>query len=223
MKRVIIALPGDRFSGAFLRNWSNALLYLQNKGYTVMMVNDYSSFVPFSRMKTLGLDTLRGVNQKPFNGEVDYDVWVTIDSDVIFIPEQLEQLIEDTDKHPIVSGIYRMLDMKHYAAVKTWNANYFKKHGSFKFLRVDDLEGAPNYIKVAYNGMGFMAIKREVLEKMKYPYFHRELQVFEMDDGTVVNEMCSEDVSFCKNAKDVGYDVIVNTELKVGHMKELVI
>ena len=223
MKRVIIALPGDRFSGAFLRNWSNALLYLQNKGYTVMMVNDYSSFVPFSRMKTLGLSTLRGVNQKPFNGEVDYDVWVTIDSDVIFIPEQLEQLIEDTDKHPIVSGIYRMIDMKHYAAVKTWNANYFKKHGSFKFLRLEDLEGAPNYMKVAYNGMGFMAIKREVLEKMKYPYFHRELQVFEMDDGTVINEMCSEDVSFCKNAKDVGYDVIVNTELKVGHMKELVI
>jgi hypothetical protein len=188
-----------------------------------MMVNDYSSFVPFSRMKTLGLDTLRGVNQKPFNGEVDYDVWVTIDSDVIFIPEQLEQLIEDTDKHPIVSGIYRMLDMKHYAAVKTWNADYFKKHGSFKFLRLEDLEGAPNYMKVAYNGMGFMAIKREVLEKMKYPYFHRELQVFEMEDGTVINEMCSEDVSFCKNAKDVGYDVIVNTELKVGHMKELVI
>ena len=154
MKRVIIALPGDRFSGAFLRNWSNALLYLQNKGYTVMMVNDYSSFVPFSRMKTLGLNTLRGVNQKPFNGEVDYDVWVTIDSDVIFIPEQLEQLIEDTDKHPIVSGIYRMLDMKHYAAVKTWNADYFKKHGSFKFLRLEDLEGAPNYMKVAYNGMG---------------------------------------------------------------------
>jgi len=223
MKRVIIALPGDRFSGAFLRNWSNALLYLQNKGYTVMMVNDYSSFVPFSRMKTLGLSTLRGVNQKPFNGEVDYDVWVTIDSDVIFIPEQLEQLIEDTDKHPIVSGIYRMLDMKHYAAVKTWNADYFKKHGSFKFLRLEDLEGAPNYMKVAYNGMGFMAIRREVLEKMKYPYFHRELQVFEMEDGTVINEMCSEDVSFCKNAKDVGYDVIVNTELKVGHMKELVI
>ena len=223
MKRVIIALPGDRFSGAFLRNWSNALLYLQNKGYTVMMVNDYSSFVPFSRMKTLGLSTLRGVNQRPFNGEVDYDVWVTIDSDVIFIPEQLEQLIEDTDKHPIVSGIYRMLDMKHYAAVKTWNADYFKKHGSFKFLRLEDLEGAPNYMKVAYNGMGFMAIKREVLEKMKYPYFHRELQVFEMEDGTVINEMCSEDVSFCKNAKDVGYDVIVNTELKVGHMKELVI
>ena len=53
MKTVIVALPGDSFSGAFLRNWSNALLYLQDKGYKVMMVNDYSSFVPFSRMKHL--------------------------------------------------------------------------------------------------------------------------------------------------------------------------
>jgi hypothetical protein len=223
MKTVIIALPGNHFSGAFLRNWSNALLYLQNKGYTVMMVNDYSSFVPFSRMKTLGLDTLRGVDQKPFNNEVDFDVWVTIDSDIFFIPEQLEQLIEDTDTYPIVSGIYRMIDMKHYTAVKTWNIDYFKKHGSFKFLRVEDLEGAPKHVKVAYNGMGFMAVKREVLEKMTYPYFHRELQTFDMPDGKIIKEMCSEDVAFCKNAKDAGYDVMINTELKVGHEKELVI
>jgi hypothetical protein len=174
-------------------------------------------------MKTLGLDNLRGSEQKPFNGEIDYDVWVTIDSDIFFTPEQLERLIEDTDTHPIISGVYRMIDMKHYAAVKTWNIDFFKKNGTFKFLRVEDLEGAPKYMKVAYNGMGFMAIKREVLEKMKYPYFHRELQVIEMSDGTIIQDMCSEDVAFCKNAKDVGYDVMINTELRVGHEKELVI
>jgi len=223
MKTVIVALPGDTFSGAFLRNWTNALIYLQNKGYKVMMVNDYSSFVPFSRMKTLGLDTLRGIDQKPFNGEVDYDVWVTIDSDIFFLPEQLEELIEDTDKHPIVSGIYRMIDMRHYTAVKTWNADFFKKNGYFKFLRVEDLEGAPKHMKVAYNGMGFMAVRREVLENMSYPYFYRELQTFEMPDGKIIKEMSSEDVSFCKNVKDVGYDVIINTTLHVGHEKTMVI
>jgi len=223
MKSVVIALPGNKFSGAFLRNWSNALLYLTNKGYNVRMVNDYSSFVPFSRMKTLGLDNLRGSEQKPFNDEIDYDVWVTIDSDIFFMPDQLERLIEDTDTHPIISGVYRMIDMKHYAAVKTWNIDFFKKNGTFKFLRVEDLENAPKYMKVAYNGMGFMAVKREVLEKMKYPYFHRELQVIEMSDGTIIRDMCSEDVAFCKNAKDAGYDIMINTELIVGHEKELVI
>jgi len=35
--------------------------------------------------------------------------------------------------------------------------------------------------------------------------------------------MCSEDVAFCKNITDAGYDVIVNTTLKVGHEKQLVI
>ena len=39
-------------------------------------------------MQTLGLDVLRGVQQKPFNN-LDFDVWVTIDSDVIFSPQQL--------------------------------------------------------------------------------------------------------------------------------------
>jgi hypothetical protein len=58
---------------------------------------------------------------------------------------------------------------------------------------------------------------------MTYPYFHRELQTFDMPDGKIIKEMCSEDVAFCKNAKDAGYDVMINTELKVGHEKELVI
>jgi hypothetical protein len=219
MKTVVIALPGDSYSGAFLKNWTNAFIYLQQKGYNLIMMNEHSSFVPFSRMKTLGLNPLRGINQTPFGGDLEYDVWVTIDSDIFFLPEQLEELIEDTDKYPVVSGIYRMIDMKHYTAIKTWNIDYYKKHGSFKFLRVEDIEGASKHIKVAYTGMGFMAVKREVLEKMKYPYFHRELHV--IDDE--IRDMCSEDVAFCKNVKDAGYDVIINTGLHVGHEKMMVI
>jgi hypothetical protein len=223
MKSVIVAFPGRTFSGSFLMNWSKTLLELTKRGYNVAMVNDYSSFVPFARMKTLGLDVLRGSEQKPFGGNVNYDVWVTIDSDIFFIPEQIIELIEDTDKHPVVSGVYRMTDLKHYAAVKNWDLDYFKKYGTFKFLRLEDLEGAPKYMKVAYNGMGFMAIRREVLEKLKYPYFSYPLQEIEREDGTLVRDMCSEDVAFCKNITDAGYNVMVNTTLKVGHEKQLVI
>jgi hypothetical protein len=32
------------------------------------------AYVTFSRMKTLGLDVLRGADQKPFGGQVDYDI-----------------------------------------------------------------------------------------------------------------------------------------------------
>lgn len=223
MKRVIVALPGREFSGSFLKNWSNALIELTRRGYQLTMVNEYSSFVPFARMKTLGLDVLRGIDQKPFDGKFDYDVWVTLDSDIFFIPEQLIDLIEDTDKHPVISGLYRMADMKHYAAIKNWDETYFKRHGTFQFIRPDDLEGAAKYIKVAYNGMGFFACRKGVIEKLQYPYFSYPLQEMTLPDGRIIRDMCSEDVAFCKNLQDAGFDIMVNTTLKVGHEKKLII
>jgi hypothetical protein len=223
MKTVAIALPGREFSGNFLKNWSQTLLTLTQKGYKIIMLNEYSSFVSFSRMKTLGLDVLRGATQVPFNGEVDYDVWLTIDSDIFFIPEQVIELIEDTDKYPVVSGLYRMADLQHYAAVKEWDDEYFKKHGTFEFLKVKDLDTSEKYMKVAYNGMGFFACRKGVIENLKYPYFSYPLIEIETEDGKVLRDMCSEDVAFCKNLKDAGYPVIVNTSLRVGHEKTLVI
>ena len=223
MKKVIIALPGCEFSGTFLKNWSNTLIELTRRGYAISMINEYSSFVPFSRMKTLGLDVLRGIHQKPFDGKANYDVWVTIDSDIVFTPTQLIELIEDTDTYPVVSGLYKMVDMKHYAAIKNWDETYFKRHGTFQFLRPDDLEGSKKHINVAYNGLGFFACRKGVIEKLQYPYFSYPLQEMTLDDGRIIRDMCSEDVAFCKNLQDAGFDVMVNTTIRVGHEKTLII
>jgi hypothetical protein len=223
MKTVIFAFPGRDFSGSFLINWSKTLLQLVQKGYKIMLVNDYGSFVPFSRMKTLGLDTLRGAAQVPFDGKLNYDVWMTIDSDIFFIPEQVIEIIEDTDKYPVVSGLYRMEDLKHYTAVKEWDIDYFKKYGTFDFIKVNELDTSEKYIKVAYSGMGFFACRKGVIENLKYPYFNYPLIEIEADNGKLIREMCSEDVAFCKNLKDAGYKITVNTQIKVGHEKRLVI
>ena len=223
MKTVVVALPGREYSGSFLKNWSQALIELTRKGYKVVMMNEYSSFVPFSRMKTLGLDVRRGATQVPFNRELDYDVWLTIDSDIFFLPEQLIELIEDTEKYPVVSGLYRMQDLQHYAAVKEWDFEYFKEHGIFEFMKVNELDTSEKYMKVAYNGLGFFACRKGVIENLKYPYFSYPLVEIEAEDGKLLRDMCSEDVAFCKNLKDAGYNVTVNTNLRVGHEKTLVI
>ena len=223
MKKVIIALPGREYSGAFLMNWSQTLIELSRRKYPVILLNEYSSFVTFSRMKTLGLDVMRGATQVPFDGKLDYDIWLTIDSDIIFTAEQVIELIEDTDKYPVVSGLYRMADMVHYAAVKMWDLEHFKKHGTFEFIKVNELDTTEKYIKVAYNGMGFFACRKGVIENLKYPYFSYPLIEIETEDGKLLRDMCSEDVAFCKNLKDAGYSVVVNTSLRVGHEKMLVI
>jgi hypothetical protein len=223
MKKVVVALPGREYSGTFLTNWSETLMLMVQKGYKITMINEYSSFVSFSRMKTLGLNVLRGATQVPFGGQLDYDVWLTIDSDIVFTPNQVIELIEDVDKYPVVSGLYRMADLKHYAAVKEWDIEYFKKHGTFQFLNVDTLDTSEKYMKVAYNGMGFFACRKGIIENLKYPYFSYPLIEIEAEDGKLLRDMCSEDVAFCKNLKDAGYHVIVNTSLRVGHEKTLVI
>ena len=79
------------------------------------------------------------------------------------------------------------------------------------------------YVSVEYTGMGFFACTREVLEKLEYPYFHTPLQEIELEDGDVARDMASEDVSFCKNIKAAGYDIVVKTSLRVGHEKNVVL
>ena len=223
MTKVVIALPGRTYSGRFMMNLLNTMMIMKSRGYDVILTNEYSSYVTFSRMKTLGLDVLKGVDQKPFDGKIDYDVWLTIDSDIVFTPEQVIELIEDTKTYPVVSGVYRMEDLKHYACVKEWNVDYFKKMGTFQFVKVDDFERAPKFVSVAYNGMGFFACRKEVIEKLKYPYFSYPLIEIEGKDGVIIRDTCSEDVAFCKNLTDAGMEIIVNTTLRVGHEKTLVI
>ena len=223
MVKIIIALPGIRYSGKFMMNLMNTVTTLNNKGHEVIATNEYSSYVTFSRMKTLCLDVLKGADQIPFGGKIDYDVWLTIDSDIIFTPEQVLQIIEDTKKYPVVSGLYRMEDLKHYAAVKEWDIEYFKKTGSFEFLKVEDTDTFDEYMSVAYNGMGFFACRHGVIEKLKYPYFSYPLIEIEAENGKLIRDTCSEDVAFCKNLTDAGFEVIVNTSLRVGHEKVLVI
>jgi hypothetical protein len=247
--RVIVGIPGDHFSQAFLLAWTQTLhtLWMSNR-YDIVVSPGKSSFVPFARMHTLGLDVRRGKAQKPFNGE-KYDVFVSIDSDVVFSAAQFIELIECTKLHPVVSGYYMMANNKNFAVVRDWNKQYFAENGTFQFLEPKEVEPAikafmteleerkkadeakeevkplsnPEFMKVSYTGMGFFACKKEVLDDLQYPFFNRELQRIRGKDGLELVDMCSEDVAFCKNIEDAGYDIMLNTRLRVGHEKSIVL
>ena len=228
VKKIVFALPGDTFSSKFLISWTSTISKLwETRKYDIMISPATGSFVPFVRMTTLGLDVLRGQEQKPFGGQ-PFDVWITIDSDIVFTYEQVEKLIEATEEHPVVAGMYRMSDLVNYAFVKEWDTSYFKTNGTFKFIKPEDIEVWKKetdfkYFPVVYSGMGFMAIRKEVFDNIKYPYFDSEVITIEADDGKVIRDICSEDVSFCKKITQAGYQIMVNTDIRVGHIKSLVI
>jgi hypothetical protein len=175
-------------------------------------------------MQTLGLSNLRGIDQKAFDG-MHFDVFVTIDSDIVFTAQNLIDLIEATEEKDVVAGYYRMSDLKNLVIVKDWDINHFKKTGSFKYLQQEDMEEYKEhkYLKVAYCGMGFMALTKNAIDSLSYPYFHTDLQEFKGTDGKLIREMCSEDVSFCRNLTKEGFEINILPKLRVGHEKGLII
>ena len=76
---------------------------------------------------------------------------------------------------------------------------------------------------VSYIGMGFMAVRKEALNALKYPYFYRRLERIELSDGKVLTDMTGEDVAFCKNLQKAGQTVYLDTDLRVGHEKKIVL
>ena len=227
-KKVIIAIPGDNFTNKFLLSWTRTMNVLWTCGkYEVIIAPGVSSCVHFARMHTLGLSVLRGDDQKPFN-DMDYDVWITLDSDIVWSPEQIIELIENTEIHPVVAGQYMMADLQHLAVVKDWDEDFFAEYGSFQFLTPKDIENwkketGLRFMPVSYVGLGMFACRKEVLNSLKYPYFFTELQEIKTKNGTVLRDMNGEDVSFIKNIQKAGYTIMLNTDLRVGHEKRVVL
>jgi hypothetical protein len=219
---IIFCVPGNRFSDNFLKCWTNLFVWCINNNINPILSNHYNSNVYYVRNLCLGADTRRGVDQNPWDGKVDYDYIMWIDSDIFFIPQQLQRLI-DSDKD-IVSGIYKMHSNKAYATVESWDDTYYTENGTYEFLTEEHLiekkdTGAEKIFPVAYTGLGFMLIKKGVFEKLKYPWFRPEWTEY----GKGVEDFTSEDVGFCINAKKAGFNIFVNSDIRVGHEKSCIL
>ena len=214
--KIVFCMPGRSYSREFLLAWSDLLIQATAKGHQCMISQQYSSVVHFARARCLGGDVLKGPDQKPFQGNVEYDAMMWIDSDMVFKPDDFFNLLESP--HDVTAGIYMMEDLQHLAVVKDWDEEYFSKTGTFKFLSPPDLESEPQYTPVSYAGMGWMLIRKGVLEDLKYPWFWSPLQQV----GDLV-DMSSEDVSLCKAMTAAGHQVYIDKKIRVGHQKAMII
>jgi GT2 family glycosyltransferase len=160
----------------------------------------------------LGADIRKGENQKPFDGKIDYDYIMWIDSDIIFTVKDFNKLL--LNNVDICGGIYLTEDDIHFAAVKNWDESKLQHQGTFDFLTRNDINKNPNPIEVAYTGFGFLLIKYGVFEKIKYPWFSPKF--YKIGD---CHDFSSEDVSFCTKAKENGFKIYIDPTVWVKHQK----
>ena len=194
---IVFCLPGTTFTHNFLKSWSELLLYCVTHQIRPVLSSHQSSNVHFVRNMCLGADVLRGKDQKPFDGKLDYDFIMWIDSDQVFSVRSFISLLKhDTD---VISGLYLMKNGQQYTVVQNWDESNFLNKGSFDFLTRKSLmqwldENADGEIEnkkdemgnpykdyskckiplmpVSYSGLGWTLVKKGVYEKLSYPWFY---------------------------------------------------
>lgn len=217
-KTVIFCLPGSHYSGRFLVSFTKLILTCKQVGINPIISQDYSSMVNFARCKVAGASVLNGEHQVPFGGKLEYDYLMWIDSDIRFNVKDFFALLDMN--RDISSGWYaqpgKATDGGLYTpVVEKMDNEYFKFHGSYQFLTSKDMDNLPGLTKVDYIGFGWVLIKKGVFESIPYPWFAPKL----IDLGNGLKDMCSEDVSFCQDAKKAGFDIWLNPRVRVGHEK----
>ena len=230
-KTVVFCIPGNKFSNFFLKCWTETMVKLiESQEYNIYLSNAYSSQVNFARAICLGANVLSGPDQVPFQGRINYDVIVWLDSDMVFNSNLIVDLIETCLKqYPVVSGIYALQGGEQLCCVKDWDIDYYAQNGSFRFISFQEGEQLINennhWVKCAYTGMGCMAIRKGILEdpRLKYPWFFCDLKKLSSPNPEIpyICDGTSEDVSFIRNLIESGIvdGVMVNLKWRFGHEK----
>lgn len=178
--------------------------------------------VNYARCKVAGANVTRGKNQAPFGGKVEYDYMMWVDSDIAFKSSDFFGLLSMNKN--IASGWYAQpsgaSSGEYYTpVVEKMEDDFFERHGTYQFLTTEDLKTKKDPIKVDYVGFGWVLVKRGVFESIPYPWFAPKL----INLNKEVRDVCSEDVAFCLDAKEAGYDIWLNPQIRVGHEKTLII
>lgn len=105
---------------------------------------------------------------------------------------------------PIVSGLYRAKKAKGSYPYAMWGGPVKDASGTEGYVDIPQWSG--NWIPVGAVGFGCILIKREVFEKVPYPWFewHEPPQP-------------SEDFFFCDKARKAGFEIKVFTDCKFSH------
>ena len=257
-KTIVFCLPGRGVSYNFLKSFVSLSFDLVQSGAAIQISQDYSSMVNFARCKCLGANVLRGPNQLPWDGKLNYDYQLWIDSDIVFNTEKFYQLVlnaipaeaiskeevkqtvknekgEDVEQtgfklnvdpekeREIVAGWYCTEDGKTTSVAHWLDEDDFRGNGGvMNHETIDSITKRKKSFTVDYTGFGWLLIKKGVFEHegMPYPWFAPKMQVFESGE---VQDMCGEDVSFCLDAKEAGFEIWCDPRIRVGHEKTRII
>jgi hypothetical protein len=213
--KIMFCIPGQSFSNNFLNCWDHMARFLHERKIDYGLSTGYTPIIHTARDKVLGISHF-DKEKIPFQGKIDYDYILWIDSDTIFKPSDLENLvIGDRD---VISGYCNMLtaDGSQKYAVSIDGEHISQK--TIDDYRNDKDCKCHRVMEVTNPCMGFLLIKKKVMDKLKYPFFEPKY----IDDGTF-SGFEGEDTGFFRKIREAGFKMYIHTNVRVGHEKTQII
>lgn len=209
---VLIATPGKMAHNAYIKSLIETTKWLQQRGLTYKWLNSASSFIPNAREQTaLDEPGPDWYTNEVGCGQYTYNKIFWIDSDMEWTVEDFQKIYDS--EFPVISGLCPT-DPNGTVGCSLFDEEYLPKRTTQK-----DFFGIEEPVEVFGVGFGFVAMKSGVFEACSRPWFkirHMKLGI----DPVPVN--VGEDYSWCLNARENGFKIMVDPTVKIGHHKETV-
>lgn len=191
--KIAFCFPGGTFTkGCFESAIATMTEWVKRPGHEIHLITDYSGDI-YNLRNSMAV--------KALNLDVDYIMW--IDSDMVFTARDIDGLIAaDVD---IVSGVALIEPGR---AALAW-----KEDSTLSFYSPDKKD--KGITEVDYCGGAFVLMKADVYKKIPALWYMTRDQVSE--NG--LHKLTSEDMGFCELAKEHGFKIHANLDVKVGHEK----
>jgi len=168
------------------------------------------------------------VNYLPFNGKLEYDRILWIDSDISFSPQDVENIIaHDAD---IVSGCVKVdqyeFALKNFGKLTRDDGSGYEYASVITEIRLDeqgnpvpafqlwaDTRNEDGLCEIDACGGAFMCVKPGVYEKMGFPWYRTTIK-----DG-IGQLSLTEDLGFCVRARECGFKIWADPRVRPVHDK----
>jgi hypothetical protein len=205
----MILIPGRSFSTDFVISLTNTTSFLNHFGYTHYI--SIKSYPIISSLRNLLISqnitdgVYLNINPNLSNSVFDNKIKINkkilmFDSDISWSINDLKLLIENDND--ITVGAYQLT---------TGNTSLHSLED--KPVTPEDFRLQEHPFEVISSGLGFAAIKQEVFENIKYPWF-------EVNEGDSYHTTSGEDYNFFQKARKSGYKIICDPKIKLGHIKQ---
>jgi hypothetical protein len=197
MVDIVFITPGHSVEGAYMKSLLSTVKVLHKKGITWKFVNEYSSHVSVAR--EISIAVICEESEGHYAPKFGYKKLFWIDSDMVFTPNDVLKLYEADED--VVSGCY----LTHGNSLAAYSEKYIPLLTSNLSIGLRTVEAV---------GFGFLALKQGVVESIPSPVFR---------DASTSLELLGEDLVFCKKVRDLGYEIWLDQDVFLGHVKKQIL